>query len=398
LQKSIQSGVGVAHDPVFAAHHPEIGDGSPWTEEGWRATSTFVHTRCKSLLFAASFGTAWSDHSVEFSHRTAYDFVVSQRMQNILTAQIPAHFQCPDFEVGVGLVYAKELFLPGLANALEILTDALGTRRKRIKADGRDLLENAAARICDSTGKFWIRHHYNHMYSKAHITMPLAIQLVSYGYFEMSTEMIQQETSLLKTHVDVMRNPLRATLPRRLGGPFWESSISLVRLAGCQSAVPKATVDTCPVDVKAAKQVMWLPCNQSFWILLLLRVHKHIWDIEERRSIPHLIEAFLQSGASLDIEICIADVCRGPACLCTMPPVHLEMFECPSSKYHTHKWRSARNLLYNSKLLSQAEVNAMIACRDTSNDAAFKAELLDLATEMKAEWDALMAGVLRTKP
>ena len=109
LQTSLGTGSGVASDPNFFTKPPSLIATEWRDQEAYEAVSAFVGSRCKDLLVTSrSSGTR--EDKLEYQHRVIHDFLASERMQALVNAAVPKHFQVTQFRFHLGLHAAWRLY------------------------------------------------------------------------------------------------------------------------------------------------------------------------------------------------------------------------------------------------------------------------------------------------
>jgi hypothetical protein len=152
----------------------------------------------------------------------------------------------------------------------------------------------------------------------------------------------------------------------------------------------------------------YLPCLKTWWTAFLFNatslIGSHdagpVWGTS--RTATYVARAFLEAGASIEVEICIGrNTCHGHVCICSDPSTHSRLYECSESiddceKKHTHAWISAQSIMLDYLGIPGAEVLQAVE-RKRNTQSRPKPDLPKLARDVEAMWQRHVEACIRIK-
>ena len=154
----------------------------------------------------------------------------------------------------------------------------------------------------------------------------------------------------------------------------------------------------------------YLPCQETWWTSFLSDASKITPGLytqligSRSRAFGYAARAFLEAGASMELEICVGRVgrCHGYACVCSDSFKHKRLYECPGPSLsrdeanHRHEWISARNILSDRLGIPRVEL-LQFEARSRSTRSVSHADFLNTARDTEAVWQRLVETRIRDK-
>lgn len=408
LQASIGTGSGVAHDPGFYTSPLSLKSAGPLDQKVHQAVSAFVSSRCKDLMLASIESNGQG--RLEYQHRVIYDFLSSKKMQSVVDSAVPEHFRAPQFTLHLGIVAARQVHECDMyrstgpsrrrlqlsdASPGWILADHLDTYLSSLEGPLDETALQASSELATSinrslTSSNQVEYEECNFDDFISLTMFLASTLVRLQQFGLISDLIHLGSEQAVDHVLLTyakdEDPLSSRSWLGVAPSSIRQVVSTREAGGTSINLALGRVAPC-----------YLPCVYTSWTEFLLTcvTKKVVLDDDERpvwswaRAIAYMARAFLNAGASIEVEICVGDRrCHGHICVCPDPSTHNGLYECPEphpARGHKHDWINVKDLLLNNLEITKAEL-LQIEARNRSTGSVSQADILKLAAETEGVW------------
>jgi hypothetical protein len=422
LQTSISTGVGIAHDPGFFAQPSSSQTSEPLNQKTYQTVNAFVKSRCKDLMVSSE-QTRYQGHPsgrLSYQHRVIHDFILSERMQTSLNTALPEHFRRPQFTFHLGLLSARQSYARAhcaehdLGRLVKVSTTILYVNLQEYLSELQGPLDQRAAQTCDEittdvaklgadvdvfrvSWKFYLAR--TDMKNNV-LRVPLTLYLARIQRFTSVSEIIRLESQKSSNHIELIH----------VKGANVRHGWSYANPSPIRQTVSTTEQHTKVIDLTPVRGgPYYLPCRETWWTAFLFQatIIKLGHDVgpvwSESRAATYVARAFLEAGASIEVELCIGDhQCHGHACVCPDQSTHSRLYECPESstdqngKAHKHKWLSAANILSDQLKIPRTELLEIVA-RNRSTRSIPQVDFLDLARETEAVWQRHVEAYVRNK-
>jgi hypothetical protein len=414
LQISISTGIGIAHDPEFFAQPSSSEAPQALNQTTYQSVSAFVQSRCKDLMVTSMQG---KKGHLSYQHRVVHDFLFSERLQSSLDVALPEHFRRPQFTFHVGLFsarkanerahYAARVFAKSdqdfffdtdsEAAAKVILYDHL----RQYLSELQGPLDQRAAQTCDEITTTIVQLDAA-MVNDENFLIGLMLHLVQIQRFTSMSEIIRLGSQRSLDYIELAyakKEGLPAGQLLQVG-----KKPSPIRHVVSTSEQHARVVDSTPGQAGPH----YLPCLKTWWTAFLIKATSieleddvgPVWS--RSRAAMYVARAFLEAGASIEVEICVAlHDCHGHICACPDPSTHSKLYECPESTdswgiKHTHAWVSAKDILSDYLGIPEAEVLQTVE-RNRNTQSKSIVDLLELARDTEAAWQHYAGACVRSK-
>jgi hypothetical protein len=370
LQTSINTRSGVAYDSEFFTKTPSPETSRPLDKAAYQSVCAFVRSRCKDLMLTSK---GRDEGCLHYQHRIIYDFVLSKRLQLLLDASVPEHFRQPHFSFQLGLLPAGQLHersvhkvksglreFPGLTGGSDwVLLDYYFMIYLR---GIQGPLHQRAVQMCAKLTESIIKLRQLDGSNPGDFSMlPLILDLARTQQFTPMSQIIRLESTRSSNHT-ILKYANKEEAPYQ-SGPGEEHSP--IRQVVSTSESHTRLVDPVLGPVGAH----YLPCASTWWTKFLhftkdIDLEDDIGSVwSESRAATYMARAFLESGASVDIELCVAEPDCRQVRICLDFTLHSRMDECPEpspefgeNMDHKHRWLSAKNILSDRFGIPEAEL------------------------------------------
>lgn len=406
LQQSVDARNGVANDPEFASNFAYPDCAIADSKQAYTFVLDFVDSRCRDFFVMqhrdlSSFTNDKKGSTLAFQHRVIFDFVTSARMRSEIDLHTPQHFRTPLFKLQVVVVTAKLML--GRQKALDLLASpdpyrnelsrSMDMLRWRLRLDMGHLYcspDEPVVKTCDELAcvalsiflQFRLHDARGRFHAGAHWIseiMPLLAQVNQFAFISDVIGMVSQQPSDLANPVCL--HPVEIA----------NSVFRMRRLCKSNGGFTRNTEN------------YYIPCRLGHWMWLLRHFSLRVgWIARQnqelflsfKRAVKYVSTAFIEAGADTDVESCFELIpgessdCHGPRCVCPDPRTHAGLYECPmflSKSSHKHNWISAKDVLLNHQILSEAELTHLLATRQNHTRLA-EEEYLRLSDDIDTEW------------
>ena len=408
LQKSIQSGRGIAHNQGFATCLASVKDDVAECRAVHNTMRVFVETRCKDLMAlspAMTDNPSLMPHRIDFQHRIIYDFLRSTKMRSKIDAHVPKHFKAPEFLLELEMLEFQISVdkLEGASNSsvrdLDWHTIQLANGLEKYSAatlwhaDGT--FKKPAVQACEDSARAAFRRLVSHSFQRSRLRKHwtgwayLILQLARYrryGLIEDAFKVVYETGTPFVNSKEIeifddMGGHLRAWYIRYAAS---EHELS-ARDHALTSSQPKS---------------YYFPCEGTLWTGLL-RQAQHFNDehmseppteemrTRDKHNLSHAIQLFLEAGASTKVELCVGNIlCHGPVCICPDASTHSGLFECPEPHQlyrHTHEWVDAKDVVLQILGIPESELKQKFP-KSQDWGSFSQTELLEKAVKSDTVW------------
>jgi hypothetical protein len=410
LQISINTRSGVAYDPEFFTKTSSPETSRPLDQAVYQSVNAFVKSRCKDLMVTSK---RQDQGDLDYPHRVIYDFILSERLQSSLEAALPEHFRRPHFSFQLGILLARQVHERSVYNAkyhLEERSDfksefslmIMYSYLRRYLSKQQGPLDQRAVQVCAEMTTTIIKLRLSKIGDEETFALSLILDLVRAQHFAPMSEIIRLGSTHSFNHTILMH-------ANNEPNPRWpRGEYSPIRQVVSTSEPHTRFGDLASGPVGAH----YLPCIHSWWTSFL-EITKRIelegdvgsvWSMS--RAATYMARAFLESGASADIEFCVAmGDCHGHVCVCPDPSTHSGLYECPEPSIihlihpekHEHEWISVKSILIDPKRLGIAEADLLqIEAKNRSTRSISQADSLKFAAETEAVWQRHVEACVRS--
>lgn len=420
LQRSIQTGHGIAHDHGFATHPPYVKDAVSECRAAFESLLGFVKSRCKDLMVILpnlKHSVPTIPYGIEYQHRVVYDFLQSPRMRSEVDSHVPKHFRAPEFPLKLGLadfqfkvdlveadselqsVLRPELYAHRIGLLISKLADCLDRYLTVTSWHAGGTINKHTVKACQTSSRQSLQRLMSrsiqprrlsgdwYLWAKLMLTFARTrhfdfIEDVVHFVSKSESEFIQLADIESRTPIDAEAWSYTDRWYIRRPVPGGES------ISRDKTKTPSRT--TC----------YYLPCESASWIDFLIHVREFddVLDSEplqnetrtrEKSALSHAISLFLEAGASTEVEICDGEgSCHGPVCVCPDPSTHSGLYECPEpdpETRHTHDWASVKNVVLEILGISESELIQKFPNSQSCGNL-YTTELLAMAVRTDSVW------------
>jgi hypothetical protein len=314
LQKSIGTDMGVAHDPEFFANHTSSETCELLNETIYQSVSAFVNSRCKDLMVTSRDG---DQGSLSYQHRVIHDFLLSERMQLSLDIALPEHFRRPHFAFHLGLLLARQTYEHArrggswLSYLVQVSIERLYDNLQEYLSEPQGPLDRRAAQTCDEITTDLVELSAdNDIYVEKRCLLPLTVHLARMQQSTSVSRIIRLGSQKSSNHTELVSVEVEeAKLPEGMIPQWPGNKPSKVRQVVSTSEQHSGVID--PTLGRAGPG--YLPCLMTWWTAFLffsagINPEDDVGPVwSESRAATYVARAFLQAGASIEVEICVAD-------------------------------------------------------------------------------------------
>jgi len=299
------------YDPAFCTKPSSPETSKPLDEDGYQSVCAFVRSRCKDLMVTSR------DHHgghLDYQHRVIHDFIFSRKMQSSLDAVLPEYFRQSQFPFQVGLSLVKQLYARNVYHTKRDLRDPLdpGGKSSLVVLSShlqlylfkpRGPLDENVLQVCAemATAIAKLREPETHL--KKLYLLCLTLDLARVQQFAPMSEIIRLGSSRCSDHTGLAyamkHGRLHENWPRSRTWP--------IRRMVSPSEQHAQVID--PTSSRVGPY--YLPCERTWWTSFLS--HSGVKFVEQEddvgpvwslsRAVTHMAKAFLDAGASVDLEL-----------------------------------------------------------------------------------------------
>lgn len=408
LQKSIQSGRGIAHDQGFATCLASVDDDVAECRAVHNTMRFFVETRCKDLMAlspATAHNPSLMPHGIDYQHRVIYDFLRSTKMRSKIDAHVPKHFKGPEFLLELEMlefqIKVDKFAWDSSIRSLDRYADQLARGLENYSAatlwhaDGT--FNKPAVQACEDSARAASRRLVPHSFLRTrlddhwHGWAYLILQLARYRHYGLIEDVVklvyETETEFSDwKEIELFDKSMRGHNVRFL---YTRCAVSEHELSARDNAL-----------TSSQPKSYYFPCKSTLWTELLREAqyfndgHMSKSPTEEMRTrdkhnLSHAIQLFLEAGTSTKVELCVGNIfCHGPLCVCPDASTHSGLFECcephPESG-HTHDWVEAKDVVLQILEIPESELIHKFP-KSQGWGRSSHAELLEKAVKADSVW------------
>ena len=422
LQTSIGTGCGIAYDQIFFTTSLSLETGKSLNHKAHQAVSAFVESRCKDLMTTSA---SYEDEGeLRYRHRVIHDFLSCDRMQSVLHSAVPAHFRAPQFTLHLGILATRKMHECEANSVPETLIKPLDPKAGSILRAHLEIhlenpegsLDESAMESCSETARSIIRLFTRNDQLKQQLKpkrmifdpeydtlLRLALVLVRAQQFDPISDIIQHGCEQMLGHIRQASN-MKDQRPRRrcwMGKPP-------AKLRQVVSTNKQHTGAVDPTTGRAGPY--YLLCVHTWWTRLLstatyTKLEEDVGPVwGHLHAATYVARAFLEAGASLEVELCAADGrCHGHACVCPDPSTHRGLYECPEPSTtqwgeHEHEWISGKSILSDPDHLGIPEAELVqVEARNRSIRSITPTNHVGLARKTEAAWQRHVDSCVRNQ-